>query len=83
MLKHIKNINNNGIRFYKQIYKNNIGPKLQKCCTQKIAFKTISKMLKQPSLFYSQPTLPKDASAKFYLSTTFGLSFMILYVVPT
>ena len=43
-----------------------------------------SKMLKQPNLFYSQPsTLPKDAPAKFYLSTTFGLSFMISSVAPT
>ena len=35
-------------------------------------------MLKQPNLFHSQPsTLPKKALAKFYLSTIFGLSFMI------
>ena len=35
-------------------------------------------MLRQPNFFHSQPsTLPKDAPAKFYLSTTFGLSFMI------
>ena len=41
-------------------------------------------MLKQPNLFYSQPsTLPKDAHAKFYLSTNFGLSFMISSVAPT
>ena len=34
-------------------------------------------MLKQPNFFHSQPsTLPKDAPAKFYLSTTFGLSFV-------
>ena len=56
----------------------NIAPKLQKCSTHKIAFEIISKMLKQPNFFYSQPSkLPKDALAKFYLSTTFGLSFMI------
>ena len=41
----------------------------------------ISKMLKQANYFYSQPpTLPKDAP---YLSTTFGLSFMISSVAPT
>ena len=41
-------------------------------------------MLKQPNFFYSQPfTLPKEAPAKFYLSTTFGLSFMISSVAPT
>ena len=35
-------------------------------------------MLKQPNFFYSQPcTIPKEALAKFYLSTAFGLSFMI------
>ena len=63
---------------------NSITPKLQKCWTHKIAIKIISKMLKQPDLFYSQPaTLPKDAPAKFYLSTTFGSSFMISSVAPT
>ena len=67
---------------------NNIAPKLQKCWTPKIAFKIISKMLKQPNFFHSQPSaLPKDALAKFYLSTTFGSSFMIScmisFVAPT
>ena len=52
---------------------NNIAPKLQKCWTHKIAFKIKQKMLKQPNFFHSQPsTLPKDALAKFYRSTTFG-----------
>ena len=50
----------------------------------KIAFKIISKMLKQPNFFYSQPsTLPKEALAKFYLSTIFELSFMVSSVAPT
>ena len=41
-------------------------------------------MLKQPNFFQSQPfTLPKGAPAKFYLSTTFSLSFVISSVVPT
>ena len=63
---------------------NNIAPKLQKCWTHKIAFNIISKMLKQPNFFYSQPSaLPKDPHAKFYLSTTFRLSFMVSSVVPT
>ena len=57
--------------------------KLQKCWTHKIAFKIISKMLKQPNLFHSQPpTVPMEALAKFYLSTAFGLSFMISSVAP-
>ena len=44
----------------------------------------IKKMLKQQNLFYNQPsTLPKEALAKFYLSTTFGLIFMIRSVAPT
>ena len=82
MLKHTRNTNNSGIRFYKQISINNIASKLQKCWTSKIAFKVISKMLKQPDFFYSQPSsLPKDAPAKFYLSTT--LSFMTRSVAPT
>ena len=63
---------------------NNIAPKLQKCWTHKIAFKIISKMLKQPSFFLSWPsTLPKDTPAKFYFSTTFGLRLMISFVAPT
>ena len=63
---------------------NNIAPKLQKCWTQKIAFRIISKMVKQPNFFYSQPSkLPNEALAKFYLSTTFGLRFMISSVGPT
>ena len=78
-----RNTNNRGIRFYKQIY-NNIAPKLQKCWTYKIAFNIISKMPKLPNIFYSQPsTLPKEALAKFYLSTTFGLNFMINSLAPT
>ena len=41
-------------------------------------------MLNQPNFFYSPPfTLPKEALAKFYLSTTFGLTFMISSVTPT
>ena len=63
---------------------NKIAPKLQKCWTHKITFKIISKMLKQPDFFHSQPfTLPKKALAKFYLSKTFGLSFMISSVART
>ena len=63
---------------------NNIAPKLKKCCTHKIAIKIISKMLKQPNLFYSEPaTLPNDTPAKFCFSTAFGLSFMIRSVAPT
>ena len=62
---------------------NNIAPKLQKCWAHKIAFSIISKMLKQPDFFYSQPfTHLEVALAKFYLSTTFGLSFMISSVAP-
>ena len=63
---------------------NNTALKLQKCWTHKIAFKIISKKLKQPNFIHSQlSTLPKVALAKFYLSTTFGLSFMISSVAPT
>ena len=63
---------------------NNIAPKLQKCWTHAIAFNIISKMMKQPNFFHGQPsTLPKDAPAKFYLSTSFGLNFMVSSVAPT
>ena len=63
---------------------NNIAPKQQKCWTHKIVFKIISKTLKQPNFFCSRPSvLPKDAPAKFYLSATFGLSFMISSVATT
>ena len=83
MLSHTRNTNNSGIHFYKQIY-NNTARKLQKCWTHKIALKIMSKMQKQSNLFYSQPsTLPKDALAKFYLSTSFGLSFIISSVAST
>ena len=62
----------------------NIAPKLPKCWIHKIAFKIISKMLKQPHFFCNQPpTLPKDAPANFYLSTAFGSSFMISSVAST
>ena len=63
---------------------NNIAPKLQKYWTHKIVFKIISKVLKQPIFCYSRPsTPPKDSTAKFYFSTTFGLSFMISFLAPT
>ena len=68
MLEHTMNTN---------LTMNNVAPKLQKCWTHKIALKIVSKMLKQPHFFHSQPsTLTEEALAKFYLPTTFGLSFM-------
>ena len=70
--------------FLSRFKMNNIAPKLQKCRKHKIAFEVISETLKQPNFFYSQPsTLPKDAPAKFYLSTTFGSSFMVSSAAPT
>ena len=70
--------------FISRFTMNNIAPKLRKCWTHKIAYNIISEMLKQENLFHSQTsTLPKDAPVKFYLSTTFGLSFMISSVAPT
>ena len=63
---------------------NNIEPKLQKFWTHKIAFESYRRCQNKPNFLYSEPsTLPKDAPAKFYLSTTFGLSFMIRSVAPT
>ena len=37
--------------FISRFTMNNIAPKLQKCWTHKIAFKIVSKMLKQPNFF--------------------------------
>ena len=54
MLKHTRNTNNSGI-FISRFTMNTITPKLQTCWTQKIAFKIISKMPKQPNFFHSQP----------------------------
>ena len=63
---------------------NSIVPKLQNAGHPKLPSKSYKKMLKQPNFFYSQPsTLLKEALATFYLSTTFGLSFMISSVAPT
>ena len=62
----------------------NIVPKLQKCWTHKIAFNIIYKMLRHPNFFNSEPSvLSKDAPAKFHLSATFGLSFMISSLAST
>ena len=41
-------------------------------------------MIKRPNFFHSQPsTLPKETHAKLYLSTTFGLRFMMSSAGPT
>ena len=85
MLKHTRNTNDSEILFYKQMYsEQHCTRKLQKCWTHNIAFKIISKMLKQASFFHSQPSArAEEAFAKFYLSMTFWLSFMISSVAPT
>ena len=85
MLKHTRKQITVESVFKSRFTMNNIVPKLQKCWTQKIAFKIISKMLKQPSFFHSQPsTLPEEALVKFYLATTLGLSFKIRFMIaPT
>ena len=42
------------------------------------------KMLRHPNFFHSEPSvLSKDAPAKFHLSATFGLSFMISSVASS
>ena len=46
--------------------------------------KLCKKMLRHPDFFHSEPSvLSKDAPAKFHLSVTFGLSFMISSVAST
>ena len=60
---------------------NNNAQNLQKCWTHTTALKIIPKIRKQPNFFHSHPSaFPKDAPA---ISTTFCLSFMISFVVPT
>ena len=63
---------------------NNIAPVMQKCWTHKIAFKVISKTVKEPNFFYCQPSkLPKNASAKFYLSFyDFWFKFYDMFCTP-
>ena len=80
MLKHTSNTNNSGKSlFMSRFTMNNTAPKLQKCWTHTVAFEIIPKMPEQPNFFCCQPsTLPK-----FYLSATFGLSFMISSVAPS
>ena len=59
-------------------------PKLQKCWRQKNCLQHHAKILKPPNFFtVSLLHLQKEALAKFYLSTTFGLGFMTSSVAPT
>ena len=58
-------------------------PDTQNCRTHKIAFKIIKNAKATKFLSQSPSTLPQDAFANFYLSVTFGLSFMISSVAPT
>ena len=72
MLKHTRNTNISGIRFYRQIY-NEHYTKTAKMLDTQNCFQNHIKNAKTPSFFYSHPsTLPKEAAAKFYLSSTFG-----------
>ena len=62
----------------------NIAPKLQKCWTHKYCLQYYIKILRHPNFFHSEPSvLSKDAPAKFHLSATFILSFVINSVAPT
>ena len=80
MPKHTGNKSNSEIRRFTM---NNVVPKLQKCWTNIIAFKIISRIVKQQNFFHSQPsTLANQALTKLYISTIFSLSFMISSVAP-
>ena len=84
MLKHTRNTNNSGIRFYKQIYNEIHCTKTAKMLDTQNCLQNHIKNAKGAKFCYSQPsTHPKDAPAKFYLSMTFGLRFMISSVAPT
>ena len=71
MLKQTMNTNNSKISVFKQIYNVKYCTKTAKMLDTQISFTV--------TLLYSQ----KDAPAKFHLSATFGLSFMISSVAST
>ena len=78
MLEHIRNTNNSGIRFYKQIYNEYHCIKTAKILDSENCLRNHIKNAKATKFLFSQPsTLSKKALAKFYPSTAFGLSFMI------
>ena len=63
---------------------NNIALELQKMLDTENCLQNHIKMPKQPNFFYSQiSAFLKEALAKFYFSTTFGLCFLISSVAPT
>ena len=75
--KHAQHTNNSGIRFYKQIYNEQHRTKTAKMLDKQNCLQNHIKNAKATKFFYSQPsTLPKEAPAKFYLSPTFGFSFI-------
>ena len=83
MLKHTRNTNNSEIRFYKKIYNEQHCTKTANMLNTTNCLQNHIKNSKETKFFYSQPsTLPKETPAKFYLSTTFGSSFMISAIAP-
>ena len=86
ILKHTRNTNNSGISFYKQIYNEKHRTKTakmldtQNCLQNHIKNAKATKFLLQSSFYTSKG---KGNTCKFYLSMTFGLSFIISFVAPT
>ena len=80
MLKHTTRIQITvGSVFISRFTMNNIAPNLQKCWIQKIAFKIISRMHKQPNSFNTSI----GSTSKVLPFYDFRLSFMIRSVSPT
>ena len=84
MLNRTRNTNTVESVFTSRLTMNNIAPNLQNAGHTKLLSKSHKNMLKQPNFFDSQPsTFPEDAPATSFLSTSFGLSFMISSVAST
>ena len=84
MLKQSMNTNNSKISVFKQIYDVYYTKTAKMLDTQNCLQYHIKKMLRHPNFFLSEPSvLSKDAPAKFHLSATFRLSFMVSSVAST
>ena len=80
----VMNTNNSKISVFKQIYNVYYTKTAKMLDTHNCLQYHIKKMLRHPNFFHSEPSvLSKDAPAKFHLSATFGLSFMVSSVAST
>ena len=83
MFRHTRNTTSESV-FISRFTMNNIAPKLQKCWTQKVVFKIVSKMLKQQISFtVSLLHFQRTHLQWFTFLQPFISSFMISSVAPT